>query len=140
MQNPFISEKPKLIEESSLHLVVNQLIKGITPIAVSKNSFILNDIHPDLKVKTDVNMLAYIIGSMLNSSINIVENDCIHISAKIYSNIIIIQLKDNYSTFNNSIAYDLELLQPIAKKLGGTVCYEDHQNKGTSIAFSFTNA
>jgi hypothetical protein len=140
MQNPFISEKPKLIEETSLHLVVNQLIKGITPIAVSKNSFILNEIHPDLKVKTDVNMLAYIIGSMLNSSINIVENDCIHISAKIYSNIIIIQLKDNYSTFNNSIAYDLELLQPVAKKLGGTVCYEDNQNKGTSIAFSFTNA
>lgn len=124
----------------NLKQMVSQLIKGITPLAVSKKSFIVNDIHPDLVVNTEVNMMAYVVGSMLNSSINVTENDCLHITAKVYSNIIIIHIKDNFSSFNNSIAYDLEQLQPVANKLGGIVCYDGNTLKGTSIAFSFTNA
>lgn len=124
----------------NLKQMVAQLIKGITPLAVSKKSFIINDIHPDLEINTDENMMAYVVGSMLNSSINVTENDCLHVTAKVFSNIIIIHIKDNFSSFNNSIAYDLELLQPVANKLGGCVCYDGNTIKGTSIAFSFTNA
>lgn len=136
-----ISTTPNYVNTNiNLKQMVTQLIKGITPLAVSKKSYIINDINPELNVNTDENMMAYVIGSMLNTSINVTENDCLHVTANVYSNLIIIHIKDNFSSFNNSIAYDLELLQPVANKLGGVVCYDENTIKGTSIAFSFTNA
>src|SRR6188474_3474638 len=64
-----------------LHQLVNKVMVGLLPLAVSHKSFVINDVNPDVSVLADENMLAFVLGAMLNQTISATENECIRVEA-----------------------------------------------------------
>jgi hypothetical protein len=123
----------------ALHVMVNRISASSLPSATRKNSFIINDIPPDLRAHTDENMLATVFGSLLNTVITHTENCCIRISAKLYGRVVILQLKETGRLNSHALAGNLRQVQQLAEKIGGTVSISNNSTEASTIVFSFVN-
>ena len=65
----------------SLYNLVSKLITSLQPMAVRRNNILLNDIPKDLSMNADQNTIAYVLWQLVNSAVNSMENQCIHIEA-----------------------------------------------------------
>ena len=123
----------------ALHLMVSRISASSLPSATRKNSFIINDIPPDLQANTDENMLATIFGSLLNTVITHTENCCIRISAKVYGKVVLLHLKETHRVNTAAFAGNIRQVQQLAEKIGGTISVSNNRNEATTIVFSFIN-
>ena len=129
----------KLKNNIALHKLVDQLMKGLLPLAVRRKSFILNNIDRDFRLNTDEDMLALVLWNMLNGAVTNTENECIHVDAVLNGHCTMIQVKDKGSYFYSSISDRLKQLQPVVEKLGGFISIYSDTIKGTTIAFTISN-
>ena len=92
----------------SLHHLVDRLMDSFLPLAVSKHSFIINDIDADFKVQADEQELAFVVGNMMISAIKHSKAACIRIDVIRKYNGIQLRIRNNgacyYSTVFNSFA------------------------------------
>jgi len=95
----------------SLHLLVNQLLSGLQPLAMKKGNVILNGIPNGLAFVAEENKLAYALWDLINRSLNGRRNECIHIISLVADDATTICVKDrahdaeiSFSISNNFLA------------------------------------
>jgi hypothetical protein len=116
--------------------LASQLITELLPEAVCKQSIILNNIHPALTVRTDDNMLAYILWNMLSGAIKSTEAKCIHLDVELHDKGIIILVQDAGNSFYKNISPEYRRVQFVAQKLGGTVSVNNKVDNTTTVTFT----
>lgn len=140
MQNVFTQNNPPGTQAPvGLQVMVNRISTSSIPAATRKHSFIVNDIPADIAVSTDENMLATVFGSLLNTVITHTENCCIRISAKLYGEVVLVNLKESHQADGQSFRGSLRQIQQLAEKIGGAVSVSHGQTTETTILFSFAN-
>jgi signal transduction histidine kinase len=92
----------------SLHDLVDRLMNSFLPLAVSKHSFMINDIEAGFNVQGDEQELAFVIGSMMMNAIKYSRSACVRIDVIRKYNGIQIRIRNNgacyYSTLFNNYA------------------------------------
>jgi signal transduction histidine kinase len=123
----------------ALRQLTNQLIKGILPSAISRNSFIVNDIPAETSLYADENLVAHILSNLLNNTVGSSHDGCIRVSAKQEDNHIIISVKDNNNDYSRFISGKMTKVKPAVNKIGGDLSFEFTQRNSITILVSFTN-
>ena len=119
--------------------VIDRLSDSLEPLTISKNSFIVNDVPPDLFVGTDKNLIASVLSNLLNLLIGSEGSNTIQISAKLFGNVVLLHLKDQGGRDYSPVAQNILQIQPMVEKLKGFVGITSHRHDKTTIAFSFVN-
>ena len=122
-----------------LHVIVDRISISSISSATQRHSFIVNDVPADMQVTTDENMLATVLGSLLNTIITHSKNCCIRVSAKLFGKVALIQLKETHSFNDESFNGNIRQLQNLAEKIGGTISICRDRSKETTVVFSFAN-
>jgi hypothetical protein len=140
MNNP-LPDSP-LTEAASmfdLREMADSLTKSFLPLASRNQSFFVNDIPEDLYLGTNPAAISSILGDLLFSMISNAKDTCIQLTAKIYSDVILVHVKD-CSTFNSyAVSSSLQRLQPLVERMGGFVNITSQRKKVTTVAFCFPN-
>ncbi|MBC7949347.1 MAG: HAMP domain-containing histidine kinase [Chitinophagaceae bacterium] len=132
-------EMPGSTFTSSLHSLVSTISDSLQPATQRNKSFILNDVPEDIYMGVDEDMVASVLSGLLNIVISHSANSCIRITAKSYSDVVLLHVKDDGCVNYDSISQNLTRMQALAEKLGGFVGFTSYRNKLTTIAFSFMN-
>lgn len=136
------SESPasaSLLGSSNLRQMAGRLANSFLPVAMHNKSFFINDIPENLYVDTNPNLVASVLGGLLSSVVSHAKDSCIRLSAKAYSNVILVHVKDCNSFSHYSPENGLKQLQLLAEKMGGFVSVTSQRENVTTFAFSFPN-
>lgn len=90
----------------SIHHMVNQLLAGLQPLALRRDTIILNGIPKDLTVLAEEDILAYTLGSLLDNAVSSRRNECIHIVAIAAEDRTMIGVKDAGTYYYQAISTD----------------------------------
>ena len=119
-----------------LRQLVKQLSLGALPLAVSKKSFILNDIDQGITINSDEDTLAYVLWSLLIGVVNHTENGCIRVEASMSGGCVLIYLKNHCNNFYSTASQNYRQLQHAAEKLGGSITIDNNQKNETVLSLS----
>jgi K+-sensing histidine kinase KdpD len=120
----------------ALKQLVGHVAESILPTAVSRHSFFVNDISPDLQVSADPELLASVLSNLLQTAVAQTESDCIRISAYEQQEQVFLQVNENGRCYNTDIFKKMEQLMPMAAVLGGSVAITP-ANSGLELALRF---
>ena len=120
----------------ALKQLVGHVAQSILPTAVSRHSFFVNDIAPDLQVSADEDLLATVLSNLLQTAVAQTESDCIRISAYEYKEQVFLQVNENGRCYHADIFRKMEQLMPMAAILGGSVAISTAEN-GLELALRF---
>lgn len=123
----------------NLHQLVGLAAGNSMPIAVQRNSFIVNEVPHEFQIATDEKVLANVLDSLLSAVVNHSKHSCIRIKAKEYDDMVFVYINDNSSLSNYDVTESLEQVQLLAKKMNGTVTIQEKEEKFTTILLSFPN-
>jgi hypothetical protein len=126
-------------EEVTLQQMVSRLVAGSLPAAVWNKSFMINDVPTGMRLIGNTDMVAMILSNLFNTVVKHVENSCIRISAKSYSDVKLFQLRDRNCTNRLTIANSFQEAKPIAEKIGRYIGITSQRKSETTIVFSFPN-
>ncbi len=121
--------------ERLVHALINVKLESV----VRKQSFFINEVQSNLPLKADRQVVTRVLDSLLQNVLNETSSSCIRISAKEYSQVLLIHIYDNHETDYGAEHVVSDLVQVEAKKIGGFVGITRHQKNQTVIAFSFPN-
>lgn len=136
-----LPETPTIAETStstsvSLYKLVDQLMNSFIPLAVNQHSFIINDVAKTFEVDADEQVLAFVVGNLLNNAISCSHAVCIRIEAEKRSDGIHIRVKNNGSTYYSTIAHGFSQVVAAARSLGGHINIYNQRHEGTVITLS----
>lgn len=120
----------------ALKQLVGHVADSILPTAVSRHSFFVNDISPDLQVSADRDLLASVLSNLLQTAVAQTESDCIRISAYEQQEQVFLQVNENGRCYNADIFKKMEQLMPMAAILGGSVAITP-VHSGLELALRF---
>lgn len=120
----------------SLYHLVDKLMDSFIPLAVSKRSFIINDIDPALNMEADEQVLAFVVGSLMSNVITSSKSVCIRVQAKKTENGIQVRVSNNGSFFYSTVANSFAPVVEAAKQLGGHINIYNQKHEGTVITLS----
>lgn len=123
----------------SLQQLSGQVINNIVPQATNYKNFFINDIDPAITVQADTALLMPALKDILVKALALSENHCIRLSASVFGNIIAVCIKQPGLQQCSTIAINMEALQPLAEKLGGSITVMSDHGNNTLVAFSFYN-
>ena len=130
----------KSIQESSgLHEVVDLLVTSFSVKAASNKNFFVNEIPDHLQLSADPQGIASVLGGLFSAVVSYANDSCIRLSAKIYGNVILIQVKDSSSCNINAMESQIRKLQPLAESMRGSVGVTSQRNNITTLTFGFPN-
>jgi hypothetical protein len=133
---------PVILKEAQtarLFELVDNVIKSSLPYALKSHNLVVNEVSPALSVKVDKNILSVLISRLLETVMAHSTNSYIRISAKAYSDVMIVHVRD-FNIVNRSIAtYNLHELDPLVKKIRGFVGVTSHRHGESTVALSFLN-
>src|SRR5690242_5182068 len=89
----------------SLYTLVDQLMNSFIPLAVAQKSFIINDIDKAFRLQADEQVLAFVVGNLLNNAISSSKNVCIRVEAVKTSRGIQISVRNNGAYFYSTVAH-----------------------------------
>ncbi len=121
-----------------LKALASDLIKGVLPTAISRNSFIINDIPDQAILDADENVVAHILGSLLNNTVSSSHDGCIRISAAQEGTYTIVTVNDNNNDYSRFISGKMAKVKPAIAKLGGDLSFEFNQRNSITILISFS--
>lgn len=124
--------------DKTLKSMVKELVTELIPATVNNNSFIINDIPGELRLVANPDIISSVMRNLLNTMAAHTAGSCIRITAKTYSDVVLIQVKD-HSVNGNTLAYNLQATQPIAERIGGFLGITSQWKNETVIVFSFPN-
>jgi C4-dicarboxylate-specific signal transduction histidine kinase len=120
----------------SLHNLVDRLMDSFIPLAVAKNSFIVNDIDAAFDIQADEQVLAFVVGNLLSNVISSSKSVCIRVEAIRKENGIQLKVRNNGAFFYSTVAHSFAPVLEAAKQLGGSINIYNQKNEGTVITFS----
>ena len=132
-------EKKQDVIQTNLHELTTQLVNTFIPTASSNKSFFVNDIPARLPLATNQQMLASVLSGLLSAIVTHAKDSCIRLSAKIYGNVVLVQVKDSASSNTAAVENEVRKLQPIAEKMFGSVSVTSQRKNLTTISFGFVN-
>ena len=122
-----------------LHQLVNKVMIGLLPLALSHKSFVINDVNPDVNVCADENMLALVLGAMLNQTLSATENECIRVEASTGNDATSIFVKTISQFLYGNRGSGLREMELAAEKIGASISIS-HSRCNMMITCSFRNA
>lgn len=120
----------------SLHKLVDQLMLSFIPLAVNKKSFIVNDVNEAFELHADEQVLAFIIGNLLNNAISSSDHVCIRIEAVKQPKGVQIRVKNNGANFYSTVAHGFSEVLAAARSVGGSINIYNQKHEGTVITLS----
>lgn len=87
----------------SLHQLVDRLMDSFIPLAVSKHSFIINDIDAGFNVQADEQVLAFVVGNMMLNAIRHSRSSCIRIDVIRKYNGIQLRIRNNGACYYGTV-------------------------------------
>jgi len=112
------------------------LMNSLDRTASRKHNVLVNDIPGNICIDADRQLLATVLSSLLSSVIGKARNSWIQLTAKVYSDVILLHIKDHNATPHYVVD---KHLRAMAGKMGGVVEVCSRRNNVTTIAFSFPN-
>jgi C4-dicarboxylate-specific signal transduction histidine kinase len=120
----------------SLHQLVDQLLNSFIPLAVTQKSFIINDVESTFQLYANEQVLAFVVGNLLNNAITSSHNACIRIEAVKKAEGIQIRVKNNGANFYSTVAHGFSQVVAAARSLGGNINIYNQRHEGTVITLS----
>src|SRR5688572_3595118 len=114
-------EKEQIDIQTGLHELTAQLVNTFIPTASANKSFFVNDIPAQLPMATNQQMLASVLSGLLSAMVTHAKESCIRLSAKLYGNVVLVQVKDSASSNTCAVENEVRKLQPVAEKMFGSV-------------------
>ncbi len=122
-----------------LQRLVNALITVKLESVVRKQSFFVNEVQRNLPLNADRHVVTNVLDFLFQGVLNETSSSCIRISAKEYSQVLLIHIYDNHECGYGAGNVVSEQIRVEASKIGGFVGITRHQKNQTVIAFSFPN-
>lgn len=119
----------------SLHQLVSRLLDSYIPMAVAKNSFIINDVHSGVQLKADEQVLSFVVGNLLTNAINTSNMVCIRVEAVKTETGVQIRVRHNGASYYSTVASSFSQAMEAARILGGNINIYNSWNEGTTITF-----
>jgi hypothetical protein len=126
-------------QSGHLNRIVAAILEDITPEAVLRNSFFINEIPGTIVLSANESALSEMLRNLLNTVVTNTENSCIRVTAGAYGGIAFLTIKDSGNFNNYNVNCQLKELQPLARKIGGCISFVRQRVIAPSIAFSFPN-
>jgi hypothetical protein len=118
--------------------IVDELIRATAPAARQAHTLLFNEIPIDLEIKTDKSLLSSILREVLNMLFSQTSNGYVRISAKTYSDIMLIHVRE-FNAVGNWKNASFYSLQPMVKRIRGFLGVTSYRQYETTIALSFPN-
>lgn len=128
---------PQTADTISLHQLVSRLMNSFIPLAVAKNSFIINDVGSDFYLTADEQVLSVVVSSLLTNAVNSSENVCIRIEAIKTGQGVQIRVRHNGASYYSTVANSFSQAMEAARILGGNINIHNRCNEGTVTTFYF---
>ncbi|MBI3140220.1 MAG: HAMP domain-containing histidine kinase [Sphingobacteriales bacterium] len=122
-----------------LKRLVNALINVKLHEVVRKESFFINEVQGSLPLNADRSIVINVLDNLFQNVLSETGKSCIRISAKEYSNVMLIHIYDNHESEYGTENIVSERIRVEANKIGGFVGVTRRQKNQTVIAFSFPN-
>lgn len=119
----------------SLHQIVNRLQKSFMPLAVSRKSFIINDVDASLHLHADEQTLAFVVGNLLTNAISSSKSVCIRVEARQTDAGVQIRVRHNGASFHSTVANSFVQVMEAARSMGGNINIYNQRNEGTVVTF-----
>jgi signal transduction histidine kinase len=120
----------------SLKSLVNQLLNSFLPMAVAKKSFIINDVSKEFEVRANEQVLAFVIGSLMNNAILSSQNVCIRVEAVRKADGIYICVRNNGTCYYSTVANGFTQVVEAARSIGGHINIYNQRHEGTVVTFT----
>ncbi|HLY70956.1 MAG TPA: hypothetical protein VKR53_14585 [Puia sp.] len=130
--------KPETInEKTSLHTIVKKILQSLTSSAAEHSSLVMNDIPCTFMVDTDQQKLSSLLSIILSKIILQGKESCYRLSARQYSNTVLLSIKNTGSQAEYENKYYSEDTHELCQTLGGCISINEFHNHSTSVTFSF---
>ena len=140
MGSQAIAPRAELEREISLHGVVNEVIARTWTQATQKENQISNEVGSEIRILTDSAKVRGILKRILELILTVSKKSHIHISAKTYTDLVLVHFKEDNIQNIGLVFNEIKQLMPEVEQLGGFLGITSHENKLTTIAFTFLNA
>lgn len=120
----------------SLHQLVDQLMNSFIPLATTQKSFIINDVDEAFELNANEQVLAFIVGNLLNNAIISSQSVCIRIEALKQPEGILIRVRNNGTHFYSTVAHGFSQVVAAARSMGGDINIYNQRHEGTVITLS----
>jgi C4-dicarboxylate-specific signal transduction histidine kinase len=120
----------------SLHQLVDQLMDSFIPLAANQKSFIINDVDEAFQLQANEQVLAFIVGNLLNNAITSSESICIRIEALKKPEGILIRVRNNGAHFYSTVAHGFSDVVAAARSMGGNIDIYNQRHEGTVVTLS----
>jgi hypothetical protein len=124
---------------SFLQPIAAGLMSSLSANAFRNKNILVNNIPDDLCINTNPEIVASVLAGILTAVTNHSKENLITVSAKTYSDVVLIHVKDYNSHNGHGLDKHLQEVQLLAEKIGGFVNETSRRQHTTTIAFSFTN-
>lgn len=116
--------------------IIDKLISGMLPGCTKRGNFIINSVCPELRILIDENILALVMGNLINDALKFTENDRLNISSSVKGEIIVSSKKISLAK-NRSFIVCVDALQVVAQRFGAPVCITGSFENGTVLSVHF---
>lgn len=126
-------------QQVPLKTLINALINVKLNEAVTKESFIINEVQAGLPLNADQFTVINILDHLLKNVLRVTGKSCIRVTAKEYSHVMLIHIYDNHESEKEVKEIVSDNIRTAASKIGGYVGITRKEKNQTVIAFSFPN-
>ncbi|MBP7558615.1 MAG: HAMP domain-containing histidine kinase [Chitinophagaceae bacterium] len=98
---------------------------------------VCNHIPASVMVRNNAGGIRHLLGKLLQVVLEHAQGGCVSISAKTYSDVVLVHVRDNNSPDYGAIDEGLQRWKPAARELGGFLDVTSQRKKQTTVAFSF---
>ena len=116
----------------SLHELTGRLLHSFLPTAARRHNLLVNDVPADLYVAADWDLAASVLNGLLYPAVTRLNNGCIRVSAKIFGDIILLNITDNCGYNNCGVVEGLQAVQSVNEKIGTVINMTSRRKKGRS--------
>jgi hypothetical protein len=125
-------------KDSTLHSLVNDLIREAAPLAVHNRNYVVNNIPADLCIETNDTMISSVLNKLFHTVFRHAQNSVILISAKVYGMTVLVQVKSKGS-ISPGLPEEIGHVCIKAQKTGGIIEMIQCESEQASIAYCFLN-
>lgn len=133
----FIQANPT---STTLQSLVNHILRhSLSDTLRQSDSSVVNEIPAELCMLADTEGVEPVIRELLATIVRNARKGRIHIRAERFRDIIILEIQDlsNYNGY--ALDYSLRSMEPMARKIGGSISIKGQQQLEATISLSFPN-